>query len=108
MLVPDADRKGFLRFIRGHLSENGIALICTMGDGRDDRATDIGDAFLLAEREHPAAGKVRVACTSCRVVSFPHLEAELSEGRLRILEKGVASCLPDFNALMYAVVKKED
>ena len=32
MLVLDEDRNGFYQFIHNHLSENGIALICTMGN----------------------------------------------------------------------------
>jgi len=34
MLVPDEDRNAFYTFIRNHLTHDGIALICTMGDGK--------------------------------------------------------------------------
>ena len=105
MLLLDEDRTGFLRFIHDHLTERGIALICTMGNGRSETTTDIDDAFRLCEREHPLAGKIRVAGTSCRTVSFPHFESELSKSRLQILEKGVSSCPPDFGDLTYAIVK---
>lgn len=105
MLVPDDDRKAFYRFIREHLSESGLALICTMGDGQSELMTDIRDAFVLKERDHPS-GKVLVAGTSCRMVSFPRFESELSESGLQIIEKGITACMPDFNALMYAVVKR--
>ena len=47
MLVPDEDRDGFYQFIRNHLTEDGIALICTMGDGKSERQTDISAAFTL-------------------------------------------------------------
>ena len=104
MLPPDEDRRDFYRFVREHLTENGIALICTMGDGQTERMSDIRDAFVLQEREHPS-GKVMVAGTSCRMVSFPHFEAELAEARLQILEEGLTSCPPDFDSLMYAVVR---
>ena len=105
MLVLDGDRKAYYRFIRDHLSKNGIALICTMGDGQREMRTNIHDAFVLQERDHPS-GKVMVAGTSCRMVSFPNFESELSESGLQIIEKGMTSCMPDFNALMYAVVRK--
>ena len=107
MLLLDEDRQTFYRFIREHLCENGIALICSMGDGQTERMTDMGDAFKLQEREHPS-GKVMVAATSCRMVSFPSFESELSEAGLQIIEEGMTSCLPEFDALMYAVVRKTD
>ena len=33
MFVLDEDRNGFYQFIRSHLKSDGIALICSMGDG---------------------------------------------------------------------------
>lgn len=33
MLVLDSDRNLFYQFIKRHLNDDGIALICTMGDG---------------------------------------------------------------------------
>ena len=104
MLLLEEDRNGFYRFIREHLTKDGIALICTMGDGDSEITTDMKNAFVLQERDHPA-GKVMVAGTSLRMVSFPRFEAELANNELTILEKGMTSRLPDFNQLMYAVVK---
>lgn len=106
MLLPDEDRNGFYRYIYEHLLPDGIALICTMGDGQFETMTDIDDAFVLKEREHPS-GKVMVAGTSCRMVSFQTFERELSENGLEIMEKGITSCMPEFNSLMYAIVRKE-
>ena len=40
------------------------------------------------------------------MVSFPTFEKELTQNGLNIIEKGIASLLPDFNRLMYAVVRK--
>lgn len=105
MLVPDADRNSFYQFIRNHLSANGIALICAMGDGQFEMQSDITQAFTLQERNHES-GKMMVAGTSCRMVSFPVFEAELARNGLAILEKGITASLPDFNSLMYAVVRK--
>lgn len=106
MLLLDDDRAAFYRFIHEHLLEaRGIALICSMGDGETEFTTDVKDAFTLQERNHPS-GKVMVAGTSCRTVSFRQLESELSQSGLQILEKGITSCMPEFNALMYAIVQR--
>ena len=105
MLVPDEDRDGFYRFVRRHLSDNGIALICTMGDGEFEMQTDISTAFDLQERNHES-GKMTVAATSCRMVSWSTFENELARSGLKLMEKGITSSLPDFDNLMYAVVCK--
>lgn len=107
MLVRDGDRNGFYGFIRAHLTRDGVALICTMGDGVTEIATDEADAFDLVQRDHPS-GKVTVASTSLRMVSFPRFESELASNGLKIIEKGVTSRMPDFDSLMYAVVKIEE
>lgn len=104
MLVPDEDRDGFYGFIRSHLTVGGIALICTMGDGEVERQSDIRSAFTLQERDHES-GKMMVAGTSCRMVSWNTFEKELSRNGFTILERGMTSSLPDFNSLMYAVVR---
>ena len=105
MLSLDEDRARFYRFVREHLSEKGIALICTMGDGEGELATDPDEAFLPKERNH-VSGKVIVAATTLKMVSFPHFEKELCESGLQIPEKGITGALPDFNQLMYAVVRR--
>ena len=107
MLVPDGDRDGFCRFIRDHLKDGGLALVCTMGDGTFETQSDISTAFELQERNH-LSGKMRVAGTSCRMVSFPTFEEELTRNGLRIAEQGITAALPDFNSLMYAVVSKHE
>lgn len=106
MLVLDEDRNGFYHFIRNHLKQEGIALICTMGDGSFEMQSDISKAFEIQEREHES-GKMMVAGTSCRIVSFSTFEDEIQRNQLKILEKGITSALPDFNSLMYAVVRKK-
>lgn len=106
MLVLDKDRNGFYQFIYNHLGTDGIALICTMGDGEFESQSDISQAFTLQERNHES-GKMMVAGTSCRMVSFSTFEKELLENKLDIIEKGITSSLPNFNSLMYAVVRKQ-
>lgn len=105
MLVLDEDRNGFYRFLREHLNPNGLALICTMGDGSVERQSDISAAFTLQERNHPS-GKLTVAATSCRMVSWDTFHAELAQNGFAIVEQGFTSSPPNFDRLMYAVVKE--
>ena len=105
MLVPSKDRTDFYQFIYQHLTENGLSLICTMGDGKIERETDIRKAFRVEEREH-SYGSIPVASTSCKMVSFSTFEKELKENHFTIIEKGLTESFPDFPILMYALVKK--
>lgn len=104
MLVLDEDRNAFYRFIHTHLTDSGLALICTMGDGRQEMCSDIATAFTLQERTHES-GTMLVAGTSCRMVSFETFVRELTSNGLEIVEQGMTTAPPDFNQLMYAVVK---
>ena len=106
MLVRDEDRDGFYGFIREHLKKTGLALILSMGDGEFEMQSDIRTAFQLQERNH-FSGKVQVAGTSCRMVSFPTFEAEIARNGLEIVEKGLCEAMPDFNSLLYAVVTRK-
>ena len=103
MLVRDCDRDGFYRFIHDHLSDDGIALVCSMGDGGTEFSTDINDAFKLKERNH-FSGKVMVSGTSCRMVNFRTFTEEIGRNGLGIIEQGLTSALPDFDSMLYAVV----
>lgn len=105
MLVPSKDRTDFYQFIYQHLTENGLSLICTMGDGKIERETDIRKAFRVEEREH-SSGSIPVSSTSCKMVSFSTFEKELKENRFTIIEKGLTESFPDFPILMYALVRK--
>lgn len=108
MLVLDEDRRGFYQFLKEQLSENGIALVCTMGDGISQRSSDISEAFTLQERVHEESGKrLQIAGTSYRSVSFQKFEEELSENELKILETGFTDLQPDYYCMMYAVVKRK-
>ena len=108
MLVSDNDRNAFYRFIREHLSSNGTALICAMGDGSFERQTDIHTAFDIMERTHGETGKtVQIANTSCRIVSFMTFEEELTRNGLEIINHGITAVEPDFPQMMFAVVKSK-
>ena len=105
MLVLDNHRDGFYQFIKEHLTPDGFALICTMGDGNTEMQSDITQAFTPQKRDHES-GAIWVASTSCRMISFKTFKNELQRNGLRLLESGITTSLPDFNSLMYAVVKK--
>ena len=105
MLVLDGDRDGFYQFIRDHLKPDALALICTMGDGEFEMQSDISRAFEIQERNH-VSGKMMVAGTSCRMVSFKTFDDELARNGLEVIEKGITSALPEFDRLMFAVVRK--
>ena len=107
MLVTDADRNGFYRFVREHLKENGIALICTMGDGTLERSSDISTAFDLQNRTHGETGeRMMLAGTSCRMVTWEAFLREVQENGLKAIAQGLTAVEPDFPVMMYAVVKK--
>ena len=107
MLVDDDDRRAFYRFIHDHLSQEGSAMICSMGDGKHELRTDPAEAFELRERNHPS-GKVTVAATSCRMVCWETFLKELAEGGLAVVERGITSAVPDFDSLMYVVARRSD
>ena len=107
MLVPDEDRDGFYCFIRDHLDSDGIALICTMGNGEWQLQSDISTAFDLQERVHEPTGRtVQIAGTSCRMVNWDTFLGELSRNGLSLVEKGLTAVEPDFPQMMYALVEK--
>lgn len=108
MLVEDEDRSCFYQFIKEHLTESGIALISTMGDGTIEFRSDIRKAFELQLRRHDSSGEeMLLAGTSCRVVSFETFLKELHNGEFTIREHGYTEVKPDFPEMMYAVVSNK-
>lgn len=107
MLVEEAHRDGFYAFLREQLSEDGIALVCTMGDGTFERKSDISNAFDLQERTHEQTGQtLHIASTSCRIVSFDTFREEIERNGLRLVKEGMTAIEPDFPQMMYAVIKQ--
>ena len=104
MLISEDDRQRFYRFIRDHLTEKGIALICSMGDGQTESCSDIHAAYEPVPRDHPA-GEVTVPQTSCRIVSLSAFEAEILSSGLFPEEIGITSSPPEFDKMLYAVVR---
>ena len=106
MLVEDEDRAEFYRFIREHLTQTGIALVCTMGDGEAERRGDVNAAFALEERVHRPSGKtLTLATLPARMVSFETFEREIVQGGLAVVERGMTAIKPEFDQIMFAVVR---
>ena len=107
MLVDEDDRAGFYSFIRDHLKENGVALVCTMGDGTVARQSNTSTAFDLQERTHEQTGlKMHLAGTSCRMVTWDSFLSEIRSSGMTVLEHNLTETPPDFPVMMYAVMKK--
>jgi len=49
-----------------------------------------------------------VPSTSLRIVNFDTLEKEIKSTHFSIVEQGITSSLPDFNNLMYVVIRKHE
>lgn len=108
MLVEDGHRAEFYRFIRDHLNEDGIALVCTMGDGTAEVKSDISAAFDLRERTPGQTGKhLMLAGTSCRMVNWETFLGEIRENGMTLLDHGLTEVPPDFPVMMYAVMRKQ-
>ena len=45
MFVLDEDRDSFYMFVKKHLNENGLALICSLGDGIYESKSNIQEAL---------------------------------------------------------------
>lgn len=107
MLVENGDRAAFYRFIREHLTDNGIALVCTMGDGTMEVQSDVSTAFDLQQRTHGASGeKLMLAGTSCRMVVWETFLREIADSGMTLVERGLTAVEPDFNVMMYSVMRK--
>ena len=89
MLVKDEDRNAFYRFIHDHLNKDGVALICSMGNGVRETAGDADRAFDIVERSHES-GPVFVPATTLRMVNSETFENEICRNDLSIIEKGIS------------------
>lgn len=105
MLVKKEDRMAYLNYVHDSLNETGIALICSMGNGRDQKETDINEAFNIVDREHNGS-IVKVAQTSLRMVDTVTLMKECKEAKLTVLDSGIVTNTPGFNSMIYVVVKR--
>lgn len=88
MLVEEEDRLKFLKSLYDLLEPGGKALIVSMGDGENERSTDISTAFELQERHHSGTGRtMMLAGTSYRGVNWSSHEKELVNVGFQIEKK---------------------
>ena len=77
-----------------------------MGDGKMTRKTDTSKAFELADR--PFEDKmIKVATTSCRMVTWDQYLKEFKEAGLNVLEHYLDKTISGFEVTMVAVAEKE-
>ena len=108
MLVLDNDRNNYYKFIYNHLTDNGIALILSMGDGVNESKSNIKEAWNNTKRIHEETKEeLTIATTSCRIVNFNTLTKEIEKNNMTILEKGITKIIPGFPQIMYVLIKKK-
>lgn len=105
MFVLDEDRDSFYMFVKKHLNENGLALICSLGDGIYESKSNIQEAFELQKRNYKRK-TMMLPATSCRIINWENFKKEILKNQLQIIENGIISMTPLFNKMMYVIVKK--
>ncbi len=109
MFVLDEHRNKFLSFVREHLKNDGICLICVLGDGNREYVSNIDEAFKNIKRTVMNNNtELEIAATSCKIVNWEHLECEILNNGLKIEQKWISNDIPEFENSMCVVVKKGD
>ena len=107
MFVLDIHRNKFLEFIYNHLDSDGIALICVMGDGKKEYASDINDALKKSKRRILQNDEtIEVATTSCRIVNMDTFKKELTNNGFIIKKLWISKDIPEFDKSICAIVTK--
>jgi len=105
MFVTDEHRNLFLKFIREHLTDDGVALICVLGDGVKEYSSDITKSFENTKRVVMNNNtNIEIATTSCKIVSWETLEKEIINNDLNIKEKWISKEIPEFTNLMCCIL----
>lgn len=107
MFVTNEHRKLFFKFIREHLIDDGVALICVLGDGKEEYYSDITKSFENTKRVVMNNNtSIEIATTSCKIVSWKTLEKEVIDNNLKIKEKWISNEIPEFTSCMCMVISK--
>lgn len=107
MFVLDIHRNKFLEFIYNHLDSDGIALICVMGDGQKEYASDINNALKNSKRKILHNDEtIEVATTSCRIVNMDTFKKELTNNGFIIKKLWISKDIPEFDKSICAIVTK--
>lgn len=108
MFVLYEHRNKFLSFIYNHLSRDGKALICILGDGIKEYSSDINEAFNDSKRIVMNNNtELEIASTSCRIVNWDTLEEELNKNNLKINKKWISNDIPEFSSSMCVLVSRK-
>ena len=85
MFVLDEHRNKFLSFVREHLRNDGISLICVLGNGNREYISNIDDAFKNTKRTvMNNETELEIAATFYKIVNWEHLENKILNNRLKI------------------------
>ena len=85
MFVLDEHRNKFLSFVREHLRNDGISLICVLGNGNREYISNIDDTFKNTKRTvMNNETELEIAATFYKIVNWEHLENEILNNRLKI------------------------
>ena len=105
-LIDDNHRQKFLRFIKSHLTDNGLAFIVVTGDGEEEYCSNKEDAFIDVEKLNiNTEEEMQVANTSCKIVNWQSFLSELKNSDLKVESKWISDRIPDFSISMCVVVK---
>lgn len=107
MFVTDEHRNLFFKFVKDHLTDDGVALICILGDGVKEHSSDITKSFENTQRVVMNNNtNIEIAATSCKIVSWETLEKEIINNDLKIKEKWISKEIPEFTNSMCVVISK--
>lgn len=108
MFVNSEHRDNFYKFIYEHLTNNGVALITSMGDGTNNFETDITKSFKNTKRKIINNQKtIEVASTSCKIVDWDKIKEEVKRNNLVIRENWVSNSIPEFDPSMCLIIIKK-
>lgn len=108
MFVISSHRKKYFNFIKEHLENDGLALICVLGDGIKNSSSDYTKAFENTKRIVMNNNKeLEIATTSCKIVDWETLEKEIKTSGLKIKERWISNSIPEFSESMCVVVSQE-
>lgn len=107
MFVTKNHRNKFYKFIREHLTDDGLALITVLGDGVTEHKSDITKSFINTKRKVMNNNEtISIATTSCRVVNWETIEKEINNNKLKIKEKYISNTIPEFSSSMCIIISK--
>lgn len=109
MFVENTHRNKYFNFINNHLTDKGKALIIVMGDGNKKYESNTKEAFINKKRININNDEeMFIAATSCKIVNWKQLEAEVINNNLCIIDKWISKDIPDFSECMCCLVEKNN